>query len=472
MTRAMSDLANSWEVIMISAFVALFASYLYMWLTKRLAGIIIWLCILLVIVGGFFLGYSFLKLAGDAPSGTSDRRVQAYQVSGYLFIAATAVFVLVILGLSSQITIAIEVVKEGSRAINDMKLIIFTPLIPMICACLYFIYWIYGALYIFSVSDLKKKSTPDGAAFYQSPHVNAGARTGNPYPEYDSFDINDSYRPLAAYWLFHMFWSVQFLVYFGYFVIAGAVCGWYFTLSDANGNKIIGGEHGGSRAPIFASFYRAIRYHLGTIAFAALIIAIVQMIRVTVKYIEVKTRSNPPNYLQRVIFCLIHCCLKCIEWSVSGGLQEGSRACDANGSESSLIAHCRSLFVFCVRLQLFGQDLQERLGVDSDVGRSVPFRFLLLIPAHLAQPRSCRCDSHGQRHHFARGQAIHCGHDCGSLRPVARERSALEGDSQFSFRALYRNRHSLLLRGLDFLPDFRNGDRHNFPVLLGRLGEC
>ena len=324
MTRAMSDLANSWEVIMISAFVALFASYVYMWLTKRLAGIIIWLCILLVIVGGFFLGYSFLKMAGDAPADTSARRVQAYQVSGYLFIAATAVFVLVILGLSSQITTAIEVVKEGSRAINDMKLIIFTPLIPMICACGYFVYWIYGALYIFSVSDLEDKTTPNGALYYQSPHPRAGQATSNP-AIYQSFVINTSYRPLAAYWLFHMFWSVQFLVYFGYFVIAGAVCGWYFTLSDANGNKMIGGENGGSRAPIFASFYRAIRYHLGTIAFAALIIAIVQMIRVTVKYIEVKTRSNPPNYLQRIIFCLIHCCLKCIEWSVRGGCRKNRK---------------------------------------------------------------------------------------------------------------------------------------------------
>ena len=59
--------------------------------------------------------------------------------------------------------------------------------------------------------------------------------------------------------------------------------------------------------------WRAVRYHLGTIAFAALIIAVVQMIRVTVKYIELKTRSTPPNYLQRAIFCLIQCCLKCVE---------------------------------------------------------------------------------------------------------------------------------------------------------------
>lgn len=313
MTHGISDLANSWQVILMSVFFALFFAYVYMYLLKKWAGIIIWLCILLVIIGGFFLGYTFLKLANESNyTYTSERRIQAYRVAGYVFISATSLFVLVILALSSQITLAIEVVKEGSRAINDMKLIIFTPLLPMIMVCLYFLYFIYGALYIFSVSDLVEKETPEVDAYYQDPHPKAGQHNGNS-DTYKSFEINNQYRPLAAYWLFHMFWSVQFCVYFGYFVIAGAVCSWYFTLSDANGNKMIGGEFGGSRVPIMSSLYRTIRYHLGTIAFASLIIAIVQMIRVTIKYIEAKTRSTPPNYLQKAVFCLIQCCLKCIE---------------------------------------------------------------------------------------------------------------------------------------------------------------
>jgi hypothetical protein len=126
-TRGMSDLANAWAIIMASAFFALFFSYLYIWLTRKFAGVVIWLCIILVCIGGFFLGWSFLKSAseaeasGDTESVASVRRVQAYRVAGYLFIALTSLFVLIILGLSSQIRIAIEVVKEGSRAINDMK---------------------------------------------------------------------------------------------------------------------------------------------------------------------------------------------------------------------------------------------------------------------------------------------------------------------------------------------------------------
>jgi choline transporter-like protein 2/4/5 len=322
-SRGISDLANAWGVILMSAFFALAFSYLYMWLTKRIAGFIIWLCILLVIIGGFFLGYSFLKEANEAAVGTSENRILAYKVAGYIFIACTGVFVLVILGLSSQIKIAIEVVKEGSKAINDMKFIIFFPLVPLAICGAYMVYWIYGALFIFSVSDLESQPMPPAVLTRETSLLTwaaygAGGKAGtaiidNMKYNLSTYEINSNFRPLAAYHLFHLLWTVQFLVYFGYFVIAGAVCGWYFTLSDANGDKIVGGDKGGSRAPILASVWRTIRYHLGTIAFASLIIAVVNFIRVTVKYIEMKTRTNPPNYLQKAVFCLINCCLRCIE---------------------------------------------------------------------------------------------------------------------------------------------------------------
>jgi hypothetical protein len=196
------------------------------------------------------------------------------------------------------------------------QLIVFTPLLPLLICAGYVVYWIYGALFIFSVSDLVTTSTPDDCLYYTEFHpkynVLSPVRNANP-ANYSYFEVNSSFRPLAAYWVFHGLWTVQFCVYFGYFVLAGAVCAWYFTLSDADGNKIVGGDKGGSHVPILASLGRAVRYHLGTIAFAALIIAIVNFIRITVKYIEMKTRSNPPNHLQKAIFCVIQCCLKCIE---------------------------------------------------------------------------------------------------------------------------------------------------------------
>jgi hypothetical protein len=77
---------------------------------------------------------------------------------------------------------------------------------------------------------------------------------------------------------------------------------------------------------------------------AALIIAIVQAIRVTVKYIEKKctvANGGVPNVVQRAVFCLIHCCLACLQccldkinknalvWTSIWGDSFGTAACSS-----------------------------------------------------------------------------------------------------------------------------------------------
>jgi multisubunit Na+/H+ antiporter MnhC subunit len=333
-SRGVADLGNAWQIILLSLATSLFFSYVYMWLTNKFAKIIIWMCIILVAVAGFFVGYAFLTAAASAPTGTDPDRIKAYTYAGYVFIALTALFVLIILGLSSQIAVAIEVVKEGSKAVNDMKLLVFFPLIPLALCMGYMVYWIYGALFIFSVSTLVSQPIPSACytrdyaswAYYGGLNGAALGGTTNSLPaNFSTFIVGTSYRPLAAYHVFHGLWITQFLVYLCYFVIAGSVCGWYFTISDANDEKILGGKDGGSYIPITRSVLRTLRYHLGTIAFASLIIAIINFIRIVVKYIELKTRSNPPSHLQKAIFCIIQCCLKCVEcWYVDErGMERG-----------------------------------------------------------------------------------------------------------------------------------------------------
>jgi len=65
---------------------------------------------------------------------------------------------------------------------------------------------------------------------------------------------------------------------------------------------------------VWASAKRTLLCHLGTIAFASLIIAIIDFIRAVVKYIEETTRpkNGQRNKLQECMFCMIQCCLSCI----------------------------------------------------------------------------------------------------------------------------------------------------------------
>jgi choline transporter-like protein 2/4/5 len=122
---------------------------------------------------------------------------------------------------------------------------------------------------------------------------------------------------------FGLFWNMQFLVYFGYTVVAGCCAEWYFS------------RHGDVRAPIGSSIlrcvmlctctlskthththahnthtHRTMRFHLGSIAFGSLIIATIQFARAVFNYIQKKTLGENPNPVQKCVSCLINCILK------------------------------------------------------------------------------------------------------------------------------------------------------------------
>jgi len=65
-------------------------------------------------------------------------------------------------------------------------------------------------------------------------------------------------------------------------------------------------------APVRASCHRAMRFHLGSIAFGSLIIATIQFIRATINYIKEHSQGQQ-NKLTKALFCLVQCCLRCLQ---------------------------------------------------------------------------------------------------------------------------------------------------------------
>lgn len=57
---------------------------------------------------------------------------------------------------------------------------------------------------------------------------------------------------------------------------------------------------------------RAVVFHLGTIAFGSLIIAIVKLIRALLEYVEKKVKDKAGK-VARCVFCCCRCCLFCLE---------------------------------------------------------------------------------------------------------------------------------------------------------------
>lgn len=82
------------------------------------------------------------------------------------------------------------------------------------------------------------------------------------------------------------------------------------------------------------------RYHLGTVAIASLIIAVIEFIRWTVRFIEAKTKGKDgqQNRLQKCVFCMIYCCLRCLE------------CCMDKINKNALIWVCTLAFVYLCTL--------------------------------------------------------------------------------------------------------------------------
>ena len=107
-----------------------------------------------------------------------------------------------------------------------------------------------------------------------------------------------------AWWynLFGLFWINAFFNALNQFVIASTACIWYFEQSDLIPEKTL--------SPVCKSFYRAFRYHLGSLAFGSLLVAIVQFMIVILEYIKSKV-GDAGGEKVKLIKCLITCC-QCI----------------------------------------------------------------------------------------------------------------------------------------------------------------
>ena len=104
------------------------------------------------------------------------------------------------------------------------------------------------------------------------------------------------------YNIFGFLWSMELMSAFGEMVLAGVFAKWYWTWNKKD-------------VPVCslgASFCNTLTFHLGTLAFGSLVIAIIRFIRTILEYVEKKLKAFN-NDLTRCFLCLCKCCLWCLE---------------------------------------------------------------------------------------------------------------------------------------------------------------
>ena len=97
-----------------------------------------------------------------------------------------------------------------------------------------------------------------------------------------------------------MFWISSFILGCAQFIIAAVCSLWYFSQGGSSDDK--------GKASLRMGIKWIFRYHLGSIAFGALIIAIMQMLKVLFEYMRRKfEKAAPSNCLTKCCFCMCRC---------------------------------------------------------------------------------------------------------------------------------------------------------------------
>ncbi|ESO92820.1 hypothetical protein LOTGIDRAFT_120296 [Lottia gigantea] len=322
------DIVTSWITLLIGLGGAVLLCLIWIVIMRWIAGIMVWFSIVAFLgLFGFSTYYSYSKYYelktqnSTAEIGLS--QAFALNFSYYLSLKQTwlafgcgsatvlIILLLIIIFLCSRIRIAIELIKEASRAVGSMFSTLLFPIVPFIFQIAFLAYWVVSAAFVASMGSAEYKgeiqnTTSDGVNYVLeripcTPNVCNNLLYYLLISKYLNFFRYTIF--MQVYMLFVFLWVMNFIVALGQIVLAGAFASYYWAFNKPDDIAAF---------PLVASFWRAIRYHLGSIAFGAFIIAVIQMIRIVLEYLDAKLKGSE-NTIARFFLKCLKCCFWCLE---------------------------------------------------------------------------------------------------------------------------------------------------------------
>ncbi|XP_061169657.1 choline transporter-like protein 2 [Saccostrea echinata] len=324
--RIYKDVVASWWLLLVFLGAAMVTCFIWIVLMRWLTGIIVWFTIFAVLaVLSYACYYSYTQYFDLKTKNVTGEwgysEAFALNFSYYLqlketwlaFACGTAtflsIFVLLLIFLLNRICIAIELIKEGSRAIGNMIFTLIWPVFPFFLQLIVVGYFGFSSVYIASIGDQKyytngTNTTDDGINYYLSriPCEPDGTTQGS-YCDFVKYGGTEYIVTMQVFMLFMFFWTMNFVVAMGQMVLAGAFASYYWAFEKPKDIPAF---------PLSASLWRTFRYHFGSLAFGSLIIAIIQMIRVGLEYLDHKLKGSE-NAVAKFLLKILKCCFWCLE---------------------------------------------------------------------------------------------------------------------------------------------------------------
>uniref|UniRef100_A0A8C5S257 Choline transporter-like protein n=1 Tax=Laticauda laticaudata TaxID=8630 RepID=A0A8C5S257_LATLA len=331
--KIFEDYASSWYWILIGLFIAMVVSLLFLVLLRFIAGVLFWIFIFGVIgiigYGIWHCYWAYHRLHGIPGSDLTiydigfqtDFRVylqlrQTWLAFMILLCIVEVVIILMLIFLRNRIRIAIALLKEGSRAIGYIMSTLFYPIITFILIAICISYWAVTAVFLATSGEpvykvMAHQSLCKYANLTCYPETFNTTNVTKLCPGAQctfAFYGGESlyHRYILVFQIINVFvflWLVNFSIALGQCTLAGAFASYYWAFRKPADIP---------PCPLFSSFGRAIRYHTGSLAFGSLILAVVQLIRVILEYLDHKLKGSQ-NAFAKFLLCCLKCCFWCLE---------------------------------------------------------------------------------------------------------------------------------------------------------------
>lgn len=230
------------------------------------------------------------------------------KVVGIILWCLAGIWVLLVCCFRSRIQLAIALNKVGADFVSHSPHVVLIPLVQALVGVVWALVWAFSACFL--LSQVPESYTPTKAF---ATYAEAYGTLDTPGACTDKWPTGFVYRDetcapadpkcwrcgppryvfdVRFFISFFMYlWNNAFIIALGQTCIAGAVGVWFFTPNNKKG----------SVPSVSQSVFLCFRYHTGSLAFGALILAIVQFIRYVLMYFEKQAQAQK----NRVMACLL-----------------------------------------------------------------------------------------------------------------------------------------------------------------------
>ena len=271
------DIKDAWPIFIIIMIISVLICFFFYYLLQCCAAPMI--CIMLtgsiasLIAFGIFNWYE--KLALERESVYNEELAKDYKITAIVSWVIAVIFLLLILCLLSRIKLAVKMISASANFINDVPSTLLIPIFLSFIITLFLTWWIISFSYLFSVGELR-------------------------YDPGDLFGdmVWSSEVKIGIFILFFgLIWFISFLISTNIFVIASLCASWYFERIDKN------------QISIKTAFKWAWFYHLGSLAFGSLLIAMFWLIQLILNYVyqKLKSQTGKENFCLKCTICFVSC---------------------------------------------------------------------------------------------------------------------------------------------------------------------